>query len=187
MEKIFGYARVSTIDQNLDTQIEVLQKAGYHQIFQDKISGLTKSRPELDKMLELLREGDTVIVARFSRLGRNRDHIISLVNEFAKKGILFKALDLSIDTRTPGGRLIADIFAALAQYDREMILEKTKAGQKLAAQNGKHVGRPTGVDDEKFMKVKKAYAKGLSILETVNLTGISLSSVKRYRKLIQKE
>ena len=79
MNKVFGYARVSTVDQNLDTQIEVLQKFGCHRIFKDKISGLATQRPALDEMLSLLREGDTVVVARFFRLGRNRDHVINLM------------------------------------------------------------------------------------------------------------
>ncbi|MES2518762.1 MAG: recombinase family protein, partial [Bacteroidota bacterium] len=87
MNKIFGYARVSTIDQNLDTQIEALKKFGCDRIFQDKISGMTTQRLALDEMLSILREDDMVIVARFFRLGRNRDHLINLVNEFAKRKV----------------------------------------------------------------------------------------------------
>lgn len=106
MNQTFGYARVSTSDQNTDTQIEALQKCGCDRIFQEKISGLSVQRPALDKMLSLLREGDTVVVSRFNRLGRSRDHLIILNGELANKGIIFKAMDLAIGTSTAAGKLI---------------------------------------------------------------------------------
>ena len=186
MNKLFGYARVSTLDQNLDTQLDALQKAGCDDIFQDKITGVSTSRPALDTLLAQLRSGDTVMVARFFRLGRSRDHLINLLGDFARKGIHFKALDLGVDSSTPAGKLVLQIFAALAEYDRESILEKTRAGQLLAKAKGKHIGRPMGLDVEKFAKVKKALERGLSVAETVSLTGISISSVKRYRKQIER-
>ncbi|MFZ4646655.1 MAG: recombinase family protein [Gemmataceae bacterium] len=186
MNKLFGYARVSTLDQNLDTQLDALQKAGCDDIFQDKITGVSTSRPALDTLLAQLRSGDTVMVARFFRLGRSRDHLINLLGDFARKGVHFKALDLGVDSSTPAGKLVLQIFAALAEYDRESILEKTRAGQLLAKAKGKHIGRPTGLDVEKFAKVKKALERGLSVAETVSLTGISISSVKRYRKQLEK-
>jgi len=182
MQKTFGYARVSTTDQNLDTQIEALEKAGCHKIFQEKITGTLASRPELDRMLSLIRPGDTVMVSRFFRLGRSRDHLIKLIGEFSEKGIHFKALDLGVDSTTPAGKLVLQIFAALSEYDRENILEKTRAGQLLAMAKGKHIGRPKGKNQDNLKKVKTALEKGLSIAETVKLTGISVSSVKRYRK-----
>lgn len=185
MNKVFGYARVSTTDQNLDTQLDLLEKAGCDHIFQDKISGISTSRPALDEMQSKLRKGDTVVVARFFRLGRSRDHLISLISEFNLQGIHFKALDLGVDSATPAGRMVLGIFSTLAEYDRESILEKTRAGQILAAAKGKHIGRPKGINEEQFGKVKKAMEKGLSVNETVNLTGISISSVKRYRKQLQ--
>lgn len=186
MNKLFGYARVSTLDQNLDTQLDALQKAGCDEIFQDKITGISTTRPALDTLLTQLRTGDTVMVARFFRLGRSRDHLINLLGDFSRKGIHFKALDLGVDSSTPAGKLVLQIFAALAEYDRESILEKTRAGQLLAKAKGKHIGRPTGLNAEKFAKVKKALERGLSVSETVNLTGISMSSVKRYRKQLEK-
>ncbi|MBC7390524.1 MAG: recombinase family protein [Opitutaceae bacterium] len=185
MNKVFGYARVSTIDQNMDTQLEALEKAGCDEIFQDRITGLSMSRPALDDLQSKLRPGDTVMVARFFRLGRSRDHLIKLVSEFSKAGIHFKALDLGVDSTTPAGKMVLQIFAALSEYDRESILEKTRAGQLLAAAKGKHIGRPKGTNPEQFAKVKKAVEKGLSVAEIVDLTGISISSVKRYRKQIE--
>lgn len=186
MNKLFGYARVSTLDQNSDTQLDALQKADCDEISQDKITGISTSRPALDPMLAQLRSGDTVMVARFFRLGRSRDHLINLLGDFAWKGIHFKALDLGVDSSTPAGKLVLQTFAALAGYNRESILEKTRAGQLLAKAKGKHVGRPVGLDAEKFAKVKKALERRLSVSETVSLTGISISSVKRYRKQIEK-
>ena len=106
MNKTFGYARVSTLDQNLDTQLDALQKAGCDELFQDKITGVSTSRPALDTMLAQLRSGDTVMVARFFRLGRSRDHLIHLLGEFSQKGIHFKALDLGVDSSTPAGKLV---------------------------------------------------------------------------------
>jgi DNA invertase Pin-like site-specific DNA recombinase len=187
MKKIFGYARVSTVDQNLDTQIEALEKYGCTKVFQDKISGLAIQRPALDEMITMLREGDTVVVARFFRLGRSRDHVISLVNSFADRKVVFKALDVGIDTSTPAGKLILSIFASLAEYDREILLEKTKAGQLLAKAKGKHIGRPKGINSLNYEKVKKGIEKDMSVSEIANLTNISLSSVKRYKKELLKE
>ena len=185
MNKVFGYARVSTTDQNLDTQLEALKQVGCDQIFEDKITGMSTTRPALDELQSKLRRGDTVIVARFFRLGRSRDHLIKLVSDFNRLGIHFKALDLGVDSTTPAGKMVLQIFAALAEYDRESILEKTRSGQLLAAAKGKHIGRPKGINPESFSKVKKAVERGLSVNETVSLTGISISSVKRYRKLIE--
>lgn len=184
MNQTFGYARVSTADQKTDTQLDALQKFGCDRIFQEKISGLSVQRPVLDEMLALLRSGDTVVVSRFTRLGRSRDHLINLIGSFTERGIIFKALDLGIDSATPSGKLVIGIFAALAEYDREMILEKTRAGQLLAKANGKHIGRFKGPNADNYARVKTALEKGLSVSEIVKLTGISISSVKRYRKEI---
>lgn len=181
---IFGYARVSTQEQNLDSQLHLLQQAGCQEIYQEKISGAATHRPELERLLAQLREGDTVVVARFFRLGRNRDHVINLVNSFGQKGVHFKALDIGIDTSTPAGKLVLSLFASLAEYERESILEKTRTGQLLAKAKGKHIGRPSGVNQANFKRVKTAFEAGLSVSDVVNLTKISISTVKRYRKLI---
>lgn len=181
----FGYARVSTKDQNLDTQIEQLEAAQVDRIFQEKVSGTTTTRPQLDQLLATLRTGDTVTVARLNRLGRNSAHIMQLVADFNAKGVRFVALDLGIDTATTTGRLILGIFAALAEYDRESIRERAAAGIEVAKAQGKHLGRPTGVDQTALKKVKSAMDAGMSIKKTVELTGISITSVKRYRALLR--
>ena len=147
--------------------------------------GMSLQRPAPDELLGLLREGDTMLVARLFRLSRSRDHIIHLVNSFNQRGIHFKTLDLGIDTTTPAGKFMLSIFASLAEHDRESILEKTKAGQQLTVVLGKHIGRPKGLDSENLTKVRKALEKELSVAETVELTGIILPSIKRYRKYLQ--
>jgi DNA invertase Pin-like site-specific DNA recombinase len=178
----FGYARVSARDQSLDTQLEQLRAAQVDKIFQEKISGTTTSRPQLDQLLATLRDGDTVTVARLNRLGRNSAHIMQLVADFNTRGVRFVALDLGIDTATPAGRLVLGIFAALAEYDRETIRERATDGIALAKQQGKHLGRRAGADADKLAKVKACLAAGMSVHQTVSATGVSESSVKRYRR-----
>jgi len=111
---------------------------------------MATQRPALDEMLALLRAGDTVIVSRLNRLGRSRNHLIDLVSEFAERNIVFKALDLGIDSSTVAGKLVLRIFSALADYERETILEKTRAGQLLAKANGKHIGRFKGPNPDNY-------------------------------------
>jgi DNA invertase Pin-like site-specific DNA recombinase len=185
MQHIFGYARVSATDQNLDTQLDDLTRAGCTRIFQEKVSGTRTSSPALDELLAVLREDDIVIVNRLARLGRNTVHTIQLVQEFNKRGIHFRSLDLGIDSRTPAGRLIIAQFASFNEYEREKNREKSLAGIELAKQQGKHLGRPAGRDTEKLAKVARALERGLSVAEIVDLTGISRASVKRYRQELE--
>jgi DNA invertase Pin-like site-specific DNA recombinase len=181
MQHTFGYARVSASDQNLDTQVEDLTRAGCTRIFQEKVSGTRTRSLALDELLAAVREGD-VVVNRLARLGRNTVHTIQLVEEFNRRGVHFQALDLGIDSRTPAGKMIIGVFSSFNQYERENNREKSLAGIELAKQQGKHLGRPAGRDAEKLAKVAKAFEKGLSVAEIVTLTGISRASVKRYRQ-----
>lgn len=179
MQHTFGYARVSASDQNLDTQLDDLTRAGCTRIFQEKVSGTRTKSLALDELLAAVREGDVVVV---NRLARNTVHTIQLVEEFNRRGVHFRALDLGIDSRTPAGKMIIGVFSSFNQYERENNREKSLAGIELAKQQGKHLGRPAGRDAEKMAKVAKALAKGLSVAEIVTLTGISRASVKRYRQ-----
>lgn len=181
----FGYARVSAQDQNLDTQNAELTLAGCDQIFQEKISGASTSRPMLTAMLATLRPGDTVTVCRLNRLGRSTSHLLELVAEFKRRGVRFVSLDLGIDTGTPQGQLILTIFAALAEFDREVIRERSSAGIAAAKERGAHMGRPAGLDHHKRQRIATAIAAGLSVTATVKLTGIPESTVKRYKRQIQ--
>ena len=128
-----GYARVSTEDQNLDLQRDALEKAGCELIFDDMVSGTKARRPGLEKALSHLRRGDTLVVWRLDRLGRSLRHLIDTVTELQDKGIEFKSLQESIDSSTSGGKLVFHIFGALAEFEREIIRERTKAG--LAAKS----------------------------------------------------
>ncbi|MFD2722125.1 recombinase family protein [Hymenobacter monticola] len=187
MQQTFGYARVSATDQNLATQVEDLTQAGCTRIFQEKVSGTRTQSPALDELLAAVRESDVVVVNRLARLGRNTVHTIQLVEEFNRRGVHFRALDLGIDSRTPAGKMIIGVFSSFNQYERENNRQKSLAGIELAKQQGKHLGRPTGRDAEKLSKVATALERGLSVAEIVTLTGISRASVKRYRQEIERQ
>ncbi|OON65489.1 recombinase family protein [Hymenobacter sp. CRA2] len=185
MERNYGYARVSAEDQNLATQLDALQRAGVDQIFAEKITGSSTTRPELDKLLQLLRPGDTVTVSRFFRLGRNLAHLIQLLDDFNAQGIRFVALDLGVDSTTPAGKMILTVFSGLAQYIKEETNEKTAHGRALAKANGTHMGRRPGVDPKQLAKVETALKANMSPSQIVQVTGLSESTVKRYRKLLE--
>lgn len=148
-----GYARVSTKDQNLHLQIEALEKAGCEKIYQEKISGATKNRPELDKMIDQFREGDELYVWRLDRLGRSLKNIIDLVLSLSDKGIIIKGLVDGVDTSTINGRLFLNLMASLAEYERELIRERTNAGLQSARARGRTGGRPKGYTAETISKL----------------------------------
>lgn len=142
MEEI-GYARVSTHEQNLDLQRDELQRAGVEVIYEDQASGKTADRPELCHCLKALRAGDTLTVWRLDRLGRNLQDLIAIVTDLEARGVTFKSLKESIDTRGPAGKLVFHLFAALAQFERELMRERTLAGLASARSRGRKGGRPT--------------------------------------------
>lgn len=148
-----GYARVSTKDQNLDLQIEALEKSGCEKIYQEKISGTTKNRPELDRMIEQFREGDELYVWRLDRLGRSLKNIIDLVLSLNDKRIIIKGITDGVDTSTMNGRLFLNIMASLAEYERELIRERTNAGLQSARARGRTGGRPKGYTQETISKL----------------------------------
>ena len=133
----YGYARVSTGDQTTDLQRDALEKAGCNRIFTDVASGAKAHRPELDHMLDLLREGDTVVVWKLDRLGRSMQNLVELINDFDTRGVQFRSLTEAIDTSTPGGTLIFNIFGSLAQFERDLIRERTRAGLEAARARGR--------------------------------------------------
>lgn len=141
-----GYARVSTQDQNLDLQTDALKKAGCERIYQEQVSGSGKlPRPELDRLLENIREGDMVMVWKLDRLGRSLKNLIELVNLFNEKGVGFVSLNDPVDTTTAQGRLVFNIFASLAEFEREIIRERTMAGLAAARARGRVGGRRKGL------------------------------------------
>lgn len=138
-----GYARISTDMQRLDLQLDALTQAGCDQIFKDHgISGASTERPGLKQAMDMLQEGDTLIVWRLDRLGRSLVHLVEQVSALGKQGIEFRSLTESIDTSSSGGKLMFHMIAALAEFERSLISERTKAGMAAAKLRGKHVGRP---------------------------------------------
>lgn len=138
-----GYARVSTDGQKLDLQLDALKKAGCDPIFIDQgVSGASTERPGLQKALKRLKKGDTLIVWRLDRLGRSLIHLVDLVNSLGKDGVEFESMTENIDTSSSGGRLVFHLLAALSEFERSLISERTKAGMEAARLKGKHIGRP---------------------------------------------
>ncbi|GAB3754043.1 recombinase family protein [Spirosoma pomorum] len=178
-----GYARVSTVDQNLDLQINALQSAGCGLIFQEKISGGARDRPELEKLLQQLRPGDEVMVWKLDRLGRNLTHLIELVNTFADKEVTFCSINDSIDTSTPAGKLIFHIFCSLAEFERAQTRERTMAGLAAAKLKGKVGGKPKGLTEEAKTTARVAeslFREGYSIKLIAQKLSIARQTVYTY-------
>ena len=178
-----GYARVSTDDQNLDLQRDALEKAGCERIFTDRVTGTKAERKGLTEALSHLRSGDTLIVWRLDRLGRSLRHLIDTVTDLQERGIGFKSLQESIDTTTSGGKLVFHIFGALAEFEREIIRERTKAGLTAARSRGRRGGRPKVLSDKKAEMARQLYAdRTHSINEICQTLGISRTTFYRYVK-----
>lgn len=157
--EIIGYARVSTREQNLDLQLDALKEAGCKLIFEEKVSGV-KDRPELDKALAYLREGDTFVIWKLDRLGRSLKDLVYIVDCLQKRKIAFKSIVDGIDTNSALGRCQFGIFASLAEYEREIIVERTRAGLQAAKERGKLTGRPIGLSEDakrKAIAAKRLY------------------------------
>ena len=154
---LIGYARVSTIEQNLNLQTDALQRIGCSKVFTDQVSGSVKSRPQLDQALDFIRCGDTLVVWRLDRLGRSLRHLIELVTELQEKGIGFRSLTESMDTTTCSGKLIFHIFGALAEFERNLIRERTKAGLDAARARGRKGGRKPALSAKQQEVAVKLY------------------------------
>jgi DNA invertase Pin-like site-specific DNA recombinase len=179
-----GYARVSTGEQTLDLQLDALTKAGCGKIYQETASGAKADRPVLDEVLSYLRKGDTLIVWRLDRLGRSLKHLIEVVAALAERGIGFKSVTEQIDTTTPGGKLIFHVFGALAEFERDLIRERTHAGLAAARARGRLGGRPRKLTDAKSLDLARTlYAGGETDIDTICQTlGISRATLYRYLK-----
>ncbi len=143
-----GYARVSTQDQNLEMQLDALDKAGCEKIFQEKASGVKSERPELLAMQQILRKGDVIYIYKLDRLGRSLKHLLELTSDFEKKEVGLISLNDHIDTTTAQGRLIFNIFASLSEFERDLIRERTKSGLEAARARGRKGGRSRGLSKE---------------------------------------
>lgn len=181
---LIGYARVSTVEQILDLQKDALQKAGCDKIFTDTASGAKSDRKGLAEAIDHLREGDVLVVWRLDRLGRTLKQLIELINDLNDRRIGFKSLQENIDTTTSGGKLIFHIFGALAEFEREVIRERTNAGLEAARSRGRHGGRPKGLDSpEKLKRLFTLYdSRQHTMDDIVEMVGIKRSTVYKYLK-----
>lgn len=176
---VFGYARVSTEQQNLDRQLDMLQKYGVDFIYNEKMTGTKRNRPELEKLLERLTEGDTVVVESLSRLGRSTKDLIWLMETFNSKGVNLVSLKESIDTTTSTGKLIFTLMSAIAQFERDVIADRTREGLNSARARGRKGGRPR-TDSEKLRKAIKLYnTQQYSLAEIEDITGVKRSTLYR--------
>lgn len=177
---LIGYARVSSQDQNLDLQIEALTQADCKKIFEDKISGSRTERPGLAKALEMLREGDTLVVWKLDRLGRSVKNLINLVGDLQTRGVQFKSLTDAIDTGTTSGRFFFHVMASLAEMERELTVERTRAGLEVARQLGRKGGRTRKMTDSKIESAKKLLANGVPPRDVAKDLGVSVPTLYRW-------
>lgn len=178
---LVGYARVSTQEQNLYLQQDALKKAGCTKIVTDEMSGSVSERPGLEKLKDILRPGDTLVVWRLDRLGRSLRHLIDHVNKLEEQGIGFKSLQETIDTTTSTGRLIFHIFASLAEFEKNLIRERTTAGLVAARARGKLGGRPSKLEpNKKDLAIKLYNEKTYEVQEICRMMGISKPTLYKY-------
>jgi DNA invertase Pin-like site-specific DNA recombinase len=180
---LIGYARISTQDQTLTLQRDALEKAGCRKIFTDRVSGTKAERKGLTEALSHLREGDTLVVWRLDRLGRSLRHLIDAVTELHDRGVGFKSLQENIDTTTSGGKLVFHIFGALAEFEREIIRERTQAGLASARTRGKVGGRPKALTPKEVQILRNmASDKSLTVSDICKTLGIGRTTFYRYVK-----
>src|SRR3954471_6659327 len=178
---LIGYARISTLDQTLALQQDALTAAGCEHIYTDTVSGSVTDRPGLTDALSHLRAGDTLVVWRLDRLGRSLRHLIDTVTDLQARGIGFQSLTESINTTTSGGKLVFHIFGALAEFEREIIRERTKAGLQAARSRGRNGGRPRKLTDKQMQILQHLAAdKKHSVKEICETLGIGRTAFYRY-------
>ena len=178
---LIGYARISTIDQTLALQQDALTQAGCQELYTDTASGASTDRPGLAQALSHLRSGDTLVVWRLDRLGRSLPHLIDTVFELARRGVGFRSLQEQIDTTTSGGKLVFHVFGALAEFERDLIRERTQAGLAAARARGRLFGRPRRLTAQQVKQLRSlAQDKRNTVAEICQTLGISRSTFYRY-------
>lgn len=184
---IFGYARVSTMEQNIQSQVDLLQNFGCEKIYTDVASGVREDRKGLNEMLSFLREGDIVVVYKTDRIFRSLKNMVELIDLFNQKGVLFKSVsEPTFDTTSANGKFIIQIFGAVAEFERNLISERTKIGLEGARRRNKHLGRPKGVATETLEKYQFALHlyenKNIPIDKACKQAGISKTTFYRVEK-----
>jgi DNA invertase Pin-like site-specific DNA recombinase len=181
MAHLLGYARISTGDQHLDLQVNALKAAGCFRVFVDTASGALTARPALDQVLDQLRPGDTLVVWKLDRLGRSLRHLVDTIAALADRGVGFRSLQEAIDTTTPGGKLVFHIFAALAEFERDLIRERTTAGLAAARARGRTGGRPAVMTRPKIRLAREMYAsRQYTVAAIASTLGVSRASIYRH-------
>ena len=176
---LIGYARVSTKDQSLDAQIDALEAAGAERIFKEKVTGKTRQRPELDRLLDHLRADDVVVITKYDRLARSLKDLIEIVERIRERGAGFRSLAEDVDTTTPTGRLIFHVFGSIAEFERERIVERTKEGLAAARRRGRAGGRPAVLTSEQRAEVRRMRDEGRRTSEIAELFKVSTQTVRR--------
>ena len=178
---IYGYARVSTQQQDLIRQLDMLKQYNCIEVLTEKISGVKAERPELNRLKDKVRPGDSIVIESFSRLGRSTRDLIELVEHFENKGVKLISIKENFDTATPQGKLMLTVFQAFSQFERDLIVQRTKEGLESARARGRKGGRPR-VKDSRINKALKLYdSKEYSISEIVEMTGVSQATLYRYK------
>lgn len=179
---VIGYARVSTMEQDATLQHDALTKAGAERIYTDQgVSGSKASRPELDKMLEHLRDGDTVLVWKLDRIARNTKNLLELVEDLIDRNIGFRSMTEGIDTTGPMGKAMLTIMGAFAELERATLIERTHAGLATARARGRKGGRPRLLDSKKIDRAKQLHREGnMSVREIAKALDVSVATLYRY-------
>lgn len=177
-----GYARVSTDDQNLDLQRQALSSAGCEEIFADQVSGTVSRRLGLDSALAHCKAGDVMVVWRLDRLGRSLSHLIDVIQHLGQREVGFISLSENIDTTTAGGRLVFHLMGAIAEFERALIVERTRAGVEAAKKRGKHLGRPISLSGSQVRHARALVESGESPGSVAASLGVSRSTLYRALK-----
>ena len=176
-----GYARVSTDDQNLDLQRDALQRAGCHRVYEERASGKSADRPQLDECLADLRPGDTLIVWRLDRLGRSLPDLVRIVGDLEQRGVGFESLAEHIETSSATGKLVFHVFAALAEFERNLIRERTRAGLDAARARGRTGGRKPKIGDKERREIQALYdAKTVPVSDIARRYGVSRTTLYKH-------
>lgn len=176
-----GYARVSTKDQSLDIQLQALRRAGCKQIYQEKVSGVGRDRPEFQKMLQQIRRDDVLIIWRLDRLARSTRMLLDTIEQLREKGASIKSItEPWADTTSATGKLVMTVFAGLAEFERDLIRDRTDVGRRAALERGVRFGRPTKMTVEQLKLSRKLLKQGKSVNEVADLFGVHFTTLYRY-------